>query len=88
MSTGTRLEKLLVVSILVLSMIHCFLSTSQTKAATSGHPVSQDSLIQNSSRNSSNDHNSNNNTKQNEMSIQICDKSHPCKSLTSNKILQ
>lgn len=88
MSTSTLLKKLLVVSILLLSVIHCVLGSSQTKAATSGHPLSQDSLIQSSSRNSSNVHNGNNNTKQNEMSIQICDKSHPCKSLTPNSGLQ
>jgi hypothetical protein len=80
MSTSTCLEKFLVASLLVLSVIHCILSASQTKAATSSHPVNQNSLIQNSSGNSSNVHNSNNNSKQNEMSIQICDKSHPCKS--------
>jgi hypothetical protein len=88
MSTSTQLKKLSVISILVLSMIHCVLGSSQTKAAASGHPVSHDSLIQSSSRNSSNVHNGNNNTKQNEMSIQICDKSHPCKSLTPNSGLQ
>jgi hypothetical protein len=96
MKRSNQLENLLVVSTLLAIMIYSFFYTSHA-VATSGDSARPDTLIQNSSKNSKNIHNdfnnsnsnnNNNNTKLNEMSIQICDKSHPCKSGQSKGNLQ
>lgn len=82
-----RLDMILVTSILILSLIHYLYHANHLKGA-SVHPLYRDILTQdssnirnnhNSSNNDSNNNNNINNTKPNEMSIQICDKSHPCK---------
>jgi hypothetical protein len=96
MKRSKQLKNLLVVSILLAVMINSIFYTSQAVAAT-GESIRKDALSQNSDKNSNNIHdgfnnsksnNNNNDTKQNEMSIQICDKSHPCKSSQSKGNLQ
>jgi competence protein ComGC len=91
MKRSKQLKNLLVVSILLAVMINSIFYTSQAVAAT-GESTRKDALSQNSDKNSNNIHdgfnnsksnNNNNDTKPNEMSIQICDKSHPCKSRQS-----
>ena len=96
MKRSKQLKNLLVVSILLAVMINSIFYTSQAVAAT-GESTRKDALSQNSDKNSNNIHdgfnnsksnNNNNDTKPNEMSIQICDKSHPCKSSQSKGDLQ
>jgi len=96
MKRSKQLKNLLVVSILLAVMIISIFYTSQAVAAT-GESTRKDALSQNSDKNSNNIHdgfnnsksnNNNNDTKPNEMSIQICDKSHPCKSSQSKGNLQ
>jgi hypothetical protein len=96
MKRSKQLKNLQVVSILLAVMINSIFYTSQAVAAT-GESIRKDALSQNSDKNSNNIHdgfnhsktnNNNNATKQNEMSIQICDKSHPCKSSQSKGNLQ
>ena len=96
MKRSKQPKNLLVVSILLAVMINSIFYTSHAVAAT-GESTRQDALSQNSDKNSNNIHdgfnnsksnNNNNATKQNEMSIQICDKSHPCKSSQSKGNLQ
>jgi competence protein ComGC len=98
MKRSKQLKNLLVVSILLAVMINSIFYTSQAVAAT-GESTRKDALSQNSDKNSNNIHdgfnnsksnnnNNNNHTKPNEMSIQICDKSHPCKSSQSIGNLQ
>ena len=96
MKRSKQLKNLLVVSILLAVMINSIFYTSQAVAVT-GESTRKDALSQNSDKNSNNIHdgfnnsksnNNNNDTKPNEMSIQICDKSHPCKSSQSKGILQ
>jgi hypothetical protein len=92
MKRSNQLENLLVVSTLLAIMIYPFFYTSHA-AATSSDSARPDALIQNSKNshndfNNSNSNSNNNNTKPNEMSIQICDKSHPCKSGQSKGNLQ
>jgi hypothetical protein len=91
-----QLKNLLVVSMLLAVMINSIFYTTQAVAAT-GESTRKDALSQNSGKNSNNIHdgfntsksnNNNNHTKPNEMSIQICDKSHPCKSSQSKGNLQ
>lgn len=96
MKRSKQLKNLLVVSILLAVMINSIFYTSQAVAAT-GESTRKDALSQNSDKNSNNIHdgfnnsksnNNNNDTKPNEMSIQICDKSHTCKSSQSKGNLQ
>jgi len=96
MKRSKQLKNLLVVSILLAVMINSIFDTGQAVAAT-GESTRKDALSQNSDKNSNNIHdgfnnsksnNNNNDTKPNEMSIQICDKSHPCKSSQSKGNLQ
>jgi competence protein ComGC len=96
MKRSKQLKNLVVVSILLAVMINSIFYTSQAVAAT-GESTRKDVLSQNSDKNSNNIHdgfnnsksnNNNNDTKPNEMSIQICDKSHPCKSSQSKGNLQ
>jgi competence protein ComGC len=96
MKRSKQLKNLLVVSILLAVMINSIFYTSQAVAAT-GESTRKDALSQNSDKNSNNIHdgfntsksnNNNNDTKPNEMSIQICDKSHHCKSSQSKGNLQ
>jgi competence protein ComGC len=96
MKRSKQLKNLLVVSILLAVMINSIFYTSQAVAAT-GESTRKDALSQNSDKNSNNIHdgfnnsksnNNNNDTKPNEMAIQICDKSHPCKSSQSKGNLQ
>ena len=96
MKRSKQLKNLLVVSILLAVMTNSIFYTSQAVAAT-GESTRKDALSQNSDKNSNNIHdgfntsksnNNNNDTKPNEMSIQICDKSHPCKSSQSKGNLQ
>ena len=96
MRRSKQLKNLLVVSILLAVMTNSIFYTSQAVAAT-GESTRKDALSQNSDKNSNNIHdgfnnsrsnNNNNDTKPNEMSIQICDKSHPCKSSQSKGNLQ
>jgi competence protein ComGC len=96
MKRSKQLKNLLVVSILLAVMINSIFYTSQAVAAT-GESTRKDALSQNSDKNPNNIHdgfnnsksnNNNNDTKPNEMSIQICDKSHPCKSSQSKGNLQ
>jgi competence protein ComGC len=96
MKRSKQLKNLLVVSILLAVMINSIFYTSQAVAAT-GESIRKDALSQNSDKNSNNIHdgfnnsksnNNNNDSKPNEMSIQICDKSHPCKSSQSKGNLQ
>jgi hypothetical protein len=97
MKRSKQLKNLVVVSILLAVMINSIFYTSQAVAAT-GESTRKDVLSQNSDKNSNNIHdgfnnsksNNNNNyyTKPHEMSIQICDKSHPCKSSQSKGNLQ
>jgi hypothetical protein len=98
MKRSNQLENLLVVSTLLTIMTYSFFYTSHAAAASSDS-ARPDALIQNSSKNSknihndfnninSNNNNNNNNTKPNVVSIQICDKSHPCKSGQSKGNLQ
>jgi hypothetical protein len=96
MKRSKQLKNLLVVSILLAVMINSVFYTGQAVAAT-GESTRKDALSQNSDKNSNNIHdgfnnsksnNNNNDTKPNEMSIQICDKSHPCKSSQSKGNLQ
>ena len=96
MKRSKQLKNLLVVSILLAVMINSIFYTSQAVAAT-GESTRKDALSQNSDKNSKNIHdgfdnsksnNNNNDSKPNEMSIQICDKSHPCKSSQSKGNLQ
>ena len=96
MKRSKQLKNLLVVSILLAVMINSFFYTSQAVAAT-GESTRKDAFSQNSDKNSNNIHdgfnnsksnNNNNDTTPNEMSIQICDKSHPCKSSQSKGNLQ
>jgi len=96
MKRSKQLKNLLVVSILLAVVINSIFYTSQAVAAT-GESTRKDALSQNSDKNSNNIHdgfnysksnNNNNDSKPNEMSIQICDKSHPCKSSQSKGNLQ
>jgi hypothetical protein len=96
MKRSKQLKNLLVVSILLAVMINSIFYTGQAVAAT-GESTRKDALSQNSDKNSNNIHdgfnnsksnNNNNDTKPNEMSIQICDKSHRCKSSQSKGNLQ
>jgi hypothetical protein len=96
MKRSKQLKNLLVVSILLAVMINSIFYTIQAVAAT-GESTRKDALSQNSDKNSNNIHdgfnnsksnNNNNDSKPNEMSIQICDKSHPCKSSQSKGNLQ
>jgi len=96
MKRSKQLKNLLVVSILLAVMINSIFYTSQAVAAT-GESTRKVALSQNSDKNSKNIHdgfnnsksnNNNNDSKPNEMSIQICDKSHPCKSSQSKGNLQ
>jgi len=96
MKRSKQLKNFLVVSILLAVMIISIFYTSQAVAATS-ESTRKDALSQNSDKNSNNIHdgfnnsksnNNNNDSKPNEMSIQICDKSHPCKSSQSKGNLQ
>ncbi|MGN6631784.1 MAG: hypothetical protein ACTHKP_06025 [Nitrososphaeraceae archaeon] len=96
MKRSKQLKNFLVVSILLAVMINSIFYTSQAVAAT-GESTRKDALSQNSDKNSNNIHdgfnnsksnNNNNDSKPNEMSIQICDKSHPCKSSQSKGNLQ
>ena len=95
MKRFNQLKDLLVVSTLLAIMIYSFFYTSHAVAA-SGDSAHPDVLTQNPSKNSKNIHNefnnsnssNDNNSKPNEMSIQICDKSHPCKSGQSKGNLQ
>ncbi|HEY7572937.1 MAG TPA: hypothetical protein VH796_16375 [Nitrososphaeraceae archaeon] len=87
-----QFKSFLTVSLFFAILIYAFISNSHTAAASSDSTKSD--LTKNSGKNSksyhTNDNSSqgNNNTKQNEMSIQICDKSHPCKSGPSKENLQ
>jgi hypothetical protein len=96
MKRSKQLKNLLVVSILLAVMTNSIFYTSQAVTAT-GESTRKDALSQNSDKNSNNIHdgfnnskrsNNNNDTKPSEMSIQICDKSHPCKSSQSKGNLQ
>lgn len=96
MKRSKQLKNLLVVSILLAVMINSIFYTRQAVAAT-GESTRKDAFSQNSDKNSNNIHdgfnnsksnNNNNDSKPNEMSIQICDKSHPCKSSQSKGNLQ
>ena len=96
MKRSKQLKNFLVVYILLAVMINSIFYTSQAVAAT-GESTRKDALSQNSDKNSKNIHdgfnnsksnNNNNDTTPNEMSIQICDKSHPCKSSQSKGNLQ
>lgn len=85
-------KNFLTASLFLALLFYTFISTNHTVAANSDSAKSD--LIKNSEKNSkshtANENSSlgNNNTKQNEMSIQICDKSHPCKTGTSKGNLQ
>ena len=76
-----RLDMILVTSILILSLIHYLSHANHLKGA-SIHPLYRDILTQDSNNirnNHNNSNNDSNNNNPNEMSIQVCDKSHPCK---------
>jgi hypothetical protein len=87
-----QLRHFLAVSLSFAILIYVFIYNIHTVAA-SNDSNNSDSL-KNPGKNSKSYHISenssqgNNNTKQNEMSIQICDKSHPCKSGPSKGNLQ
>lgn len=85
-------KNFLTASLFLAILISAFISISHTVAANNNSDKSD--LIKNSGKNSKSYHTGgnstlgNNNTKQNEMSIQICDKSHPCKTGPSKGNLQ
>jgi len=94
MKRSKQPKNLLVVSVLLAVMINSIFYTNQAVAAT-GESTRKDALNQNSDKNSNDIHdgfnnsksnNNNNDTKQNEMSIQICHRSHPCNPVSQKGI--
>jgi len=87
-----RLRQFLTVSLFFGILIYVFIYNIHTVPASNDSNNSDPT--KNPAKNSKSYHTNdsislgNNNTKQNEMSIQICDKSHPCKSGPSKGNLQ
>jgi hypothetical protein len=87
-----QLRQFLTVSLFFGLLIYVFINNIHTVAATndsnSSDPTKNQGKNSKSYHTNNNSSLGNNNTKQNEMSIQICDKSHPCKSGPSKGNLQ